>query len=283
VLELLSAAGFVVCFKLVFGASMSWGASAPAALRALAATALLPAGGLIGPTVGVRSADAETRSGSQLARSTTTFVILTSAPSLIVLIGLGLLLWLGLISGRHQAPLTLIPATLSLALLLVTWGAGHYANRARSCYHHGLPARLSRSAWALGAGIRDIRGVVCTANWKLAGAVAYYAFDNAVLWAAFHAYGRTPPLSVLGMGYLIGSLASALPLPAGLGVADGGLLGALVLYGATPAPAAAAVLLYRGVSLSLPVVLGAIGWTCAPTRTRLSANRRRAQLPRLTI
>lgn len=58
-------------------------------------------------------------------------------------------------------------------------------------------------------------------NWKLAGALAYYAFDNAVLWAAFHAYGGTPALEVVVMGYLVGSLGSTLPLPGGLGVAGG--------------------------------------------------------------
>ena len=41
--------------------------------------------------------------------------------------------------------------------------------------------------------------------------LAYYAFDNAVLWAAFHAYGHTPPVSIIIMGYLIGSLTGALP------------------------------------------------------------------------
>ena len=38
------------------------------------------------------------------------------------------------------------------------------------------------------------------------------------------------------MGYLVGSLAGALPLPAGLGAVDGGLIGALALYGAPAAP-----------------------------------------------
>ena len=108
----------------------------------------------------------------------------------------------------------------------------------------------------------------CAGNWKLVGALAYYAFDNAVLWAAFHAYGRVPPLGVVVMGYLVGSLAGALPLPAGLGAVDGGLIGALVLYGAPPAPAAAAVLLYRGISLSVPAVLGAVGCTWSSTTYR---------------
>jgi uncharacterized membrane protein YbhN (UPF0104 family) len=277
VLEVLSAAGFVVFFRLVFGGSMGWVGSVPAALRALSASALLPAGGLIGPTIGVLSADAKTRSSSQLTRSTTTFVILTNAPGLIVLIAVGLLLWLGVLSGPHQAPLTLLPAALALALLGVAWAAGRSPRRRGSQQRSGFSARLARSVRALSDGITDGGTLVRAADWKLVGALAYFAFDNAVLWAAFHAYGRTPALGIVVMGYLVGSLASALPLPAGVGVLDGGLIGALALYGAAPAAAGAAVLLYRAVSLSLPLLLGAIGWTCTPTRPRRSAAQWRAR------
>lgn len=62
------------------------------------------------------------------------------------------------------------------------------------------------------------------------------------------------------MGYLVGSLGSALPVPAGLGAVEGGLITALVLYGAPAAPAVGAVLLYRGVSLLLPLTLSGSAW-----------------------
>jgi hypothetical protein len=54
-------------------------------------------------------------------------------------------------------------------------------------------------------GVTQAHALVTAANWKLVGALAYYAFDNAVLWAAFHAYGHTPPIAVVVMGYLVGS------------------------------------------------------------------------------
>ena len=79
------------------------------------------------------------------------------------------------------------------------------------------------------------------------------------------------------MGYLVGSLAGALPIPAGLGVLEGGLIGALVLYGAPAAPAAAAVLLYRGISLSVPIALGALGCTRRPGRPDASPSTSDAQ------
>ena len=78
VLELLSALGFVVVFRLVFAERLSWRRSAPAALRALGASTILPAGGLVGPTIGAWSTGTAKPSPSQLARSTMTFVLLTS-------------------------------------------------------------------------------------------------------------------------------------------------------------------------------------------------------------
>ena len=79
------------------------------------------------------------------------------------------------------------------------------------------------------------------------------------------------------MGYLVGSLAGALPIPAGLGVLEGGLIGSLVLYGAPAGPAAAAVLLYRGISLSVPVALGALGCARLPRGWPLRLNPRGAE------
>jgi uncharacterized membrane protein YbhN (UPF0104 family) len=61
------------------------------------------------------------------------------------------------------------------------------------------------------------------------------------------------------MGYLIGQLGGLLPLPGGLGGIDGGLLGALVVYGlpATTATMATAILAYRVILFWLPLLLGA--------------------------
>ena len=79
----------------------------------------------------------------------------------------------------------------------------------------------------------------------IAGAIGYWAFDNAVLWATFHAFGYTPEISIVLMGYLIGQLGGLLPIPGGIGGIDGGLIGTLIVYGAPAAVVAAAVLAYR--------------------------------------
>ena len=91
----------------------------------------------------------------------------------------------------------------------------------------------------------------------LLGALGYWAFDNAVLWATFHAVGASPEISIVLMGYLIGQLGGLLPIPGGIGGIDGGLFGALVLYGAPVASTAAAVLAYRLILFWVPLLVGA--------------------------
>ena len=282
VLELVSALGFIVFFKLVFAGPISWRRTTPAALRALGASAVLPGGPLLGGAAGAWSASTEKPSPAQLARSTITFVILINAPEAMMLGALGTLLWLGLPSGPHQTALTILPAVVAIGLLVATWFArptsrGHPSSRRP---HRRFWRALAKPTDAVSASITEARALVRAGNWKLVGALAYYAFDNAVLWAAFHAYGHAPQTGVVVMGYLVGSLAGALPIPAGLGVLEGGLIGALVLYGAPAAPAAAAVLLYRGISLTVPVVLGALGCARRPRSWPLRLNHRGAQRSR---
>jgi uncharacterized membrane protein YbhN (UPF0104 family) len=254
VLEFLSIVGFVLVFKLVFGGRLSWRQSLPAGLRGLAASTVLPAGGLIGPAAGARSAIPHDVSPRVTARSAIAFLILTSAPGVVVLGALGLLVWQGGAAGPHRAVLTLLPAGIAVAIIVATWLV------------------RGSSAGPIRGGAAEAHRLLASLNWQLVGALAYYAFDNAVLWATFHAYGPAPPLSIIVMGYLVGSLAGALPLPAGLGIVEGGMIGALVLYGAPPAPAAGAVLLYRALSLSLSVIPGALAWrggtTIWPRRDR---------------
>lgn len=270
-LELLSMVGFIVVFKLVFGVRLSWRQGIAAGLRALGATTVLPAGGLVGPAMGARTGGEERVPLPVLTRRTIAFTILTNAPGFIVLGALGLSLWLGWPTGPHRAGIILPAVGLALALMTAVWLIGRSPSSKPPSpeprWNHPLARHATAGVRILRDGAAEARRLLTTRDWKLAGALGYYTFDNAVLWAAFHAYGRTPPVSVIVIGYLVGSLGGALPVPAGLGVLEGGLIGALVLYGAPVAPAAAAVLLYRGISLALPVALSACAWTVvAPAR-----------------
>ncbi len=113
-------------------------------------------------------------------------------------------------------------------------------------------------------------------NWRvIAGSLGYWAFDNAVLWATFKAFGVSVPLTVILMGYLIGQLGGLLPIPGGIGGIDGGLIGALIVYGAPAAGTAAAVLAYRVILFWLPLIVGGIAFAMLrrdmPRRGELAA------------
>jgi len=109
----------------------------------------------------------------------------------------------------------------------------------------------------------------------IGGAIGYWLFDNAVLWATFHAFGYSPDLGIVLMGYLIGQMGGLLPIPGGVGGIDGGLIGTLIVYGAPAAIVAAAVLVYRTILFWLPLVLGSIAFfqlrRSMPTGNELAA------------
>lgn len=277
-LELASVLGFVVAFALVFGNGLTPREWLVAGLRALGASTILPGGSLVGPAVAVRSMPNGPGSLRRLAVPTIASVVLTSAPGVAVLALAGIGLWLGWPDGPHGPLLTLAPAGVALAVLAATWLLGRTHAPAiagpRANQRSSWTRWLSNALDPLRAGVADARRLLRTRDPRLLGAAAYYVFDNAVLWAAFRAYGSTPPLGVLVMGYLVGSLGSALPTPAGIGAVEGGLIGALVLYGAPLAPAVAATLLYRGISLGLAVALGGCGWVCRPRSARTDGGHR---------
>jgi putative heme transporter len=92
------------------------------------------------------------------------------------------------------------------------------------------------------------------------GAVAWWGFDIATLWACFHAFGEPPPTASLVTAYLVGMLGNMLPLPGGVGGVEGGMIGALIAFGVPGGLAIIAVLAYRLFAFWLPTVPGAIAY-----------------------
>ena len=249
VLELLSALGFVVVFKLVFNPFMQWRSSSRVGLCVLGAIAVLPAGGILGASLGARLT--RTSQESAVARSrAVAFVLLTNAPGALAVGLLGMTLGFRLIPGPHAAALTLVPAAGAFILL------GTVASLPLLARASPLRGRARHVAAVL-QGVHQANQTIVGRDRKVLGAIAYYACDNAALWAAFRAFGHGPSLGVVAMAYVLGGIGAALPLPAGLGAVEAGLIGTLALYGTPPATAAAGVVLYRGVSLAVPVLLSA--------------------------
>ena len=105
--------------------------------------------------------------------------------------------------------------------------------------------RPSRAEWSASSGL-------ALANW---------VFDCACLALAFAAVGAAVPWRGLLLAYGTGQLAANLPItPGGLGVVEGSLSIALVLYGGAQASTVAAVLLYRILSFWAVLPLGWGSW-----------------------
>jgi hypothetical protein len=124
----------------------------------------------------------------------------------------------------------------------------------------GMRFRLHKALHGLGVWVRDTERVLFDRDPRVLGAVAYLLCDIAVLWGCLRAVGVRPPLMALVVGYQVGYLANLAPVPGGIGILDGGLLAALVLYKLPAAQTAAAVILYHGIALWVPTLGGTLGF-----------------------
>ena len=234
---------------------------------------LLPAGGASGLALGAWALRKTGMSTERLARRTIAFFLITSSVNFVTAAVAGAALTLGLLAGDGAAPaLTAVPAALAAATIAGVHLLPRLLDRPRS--PRGRVSRaLARGGIALSAGIRDAGTLVRSGSpLVIAGAVGYMALDLAALAAAFAAVGSPPPLGVLALAYVVGQLGGLIPVPGGLGGADGGLIAALALYGTPLAPAVAAVLAYRAFQLGLPALLGALAVIRLPVVLRSAAD-----------
>jgi uncharacterized protein (TIRG00374 family) len=179
-------------------------------------------------------------------------------------------LYLGLFSGSAPVGMTLIPAVLAtavivivLSMLFVDEPAERFLRR-RAEHASGRAARRWRRVASvprsIHAGLLAAIKLVKRRDRSVLGALAGWGFDIGVLWAAFHAFGHSPPGAVLVMSYYVGSLANVLPLPGGIGGVEGGMIGALIAFGVGGHLALLAVLAYRTISYWLPAVPGGFAY-----------------------
>jgi uncharacterized membrane protein YbhN (UPF0104 family) len=261
-LELLSCVSFVVLFRRFFDRVPGRDAR-PLAWTSMASGALLPGGGVGGLAIGgwlIRLTGAST--SWIIRRSSALFFLTTAVNAAVVIIAALLLLGPYPVPdefSRAELPLLIVvPATLAIAAL--PW-ALRRRNRTPSNWLGGIVE-----------GIRDAELIAARPSWRLLGALGYLGFDIAVLWATFSAVGHVPPIPALALGYTVGYIANAIPIPGGVGVLDAGLSGALVLYGASPSRAVAAVLVYHAIAFWIPALGGIAAY--ASLRPRLVASPR---------
>jgi putative heme transporter len=123
-----------------------------------------------------------------------------------------------------------------------------------------LARRLAAVPAAASSGIRTALALLRTRDPALLGAVAWWGFDIATLWACFHAFGASPDKGVIVMAYFVGWIANTLPLPGGIGGVEGGMIGAFSAFGVNAETAVVAVLAYRAFSFWLPTLPGAVAY-----------------------
>jgi uncharacterized membrane protein YbhN (UPF0104 family) len=250
VLEGLSCLSYVLMFRPVFCPGMSRRTASELALSELAIGSLVPASGAAGLAFGAWALRRGGMPGDQIARRSVAFFVLKSSVNFVAVTVVGVAMWLGA-GPQRSALLTLLPAVLAAAAIAAVAVVGRrlHSTGGRRWYERGLDA--------LADGTREAGGILRRGDWRvIAGSVGYWAFDNAVLWATLRAFGETPAVTLVLMGYLIGQLGGLLPLPGGLGGIDGGLVGTLIVYGLPAAAVVAAVLAYRVILFWLPLFLG---------------------------
>jgi uncharacterized membrane protein YbhN (UPF0104 family) len=257
-LELLSGVSYVVMFRPVFCPTMSWRTSWEIAWSELAVGSLLPASGAGGLALGAWILRQGGMPGEKIARRSVAFFLVKSSVNFVAVAVLGTVMALGLAGPDRSLLLTALPAALSVLTIAAVVGVSRLGHgREPAPDDAALKRGLAGVRRALVDGAREAVAIVRSRNAVvLAGAIGYWAFDNAVLWATYKAFGASVPLTVVLMGYLIGQLGGLLPIPGGVGGIDGGLIGTLIVYGAPAAATAAAVLAYRVILFWLPLLVG---------------------------
>ena len=263
-LELLSCLSYVLMFKPVFCPRMSWRSSYELGMSELAVGSIVPASGAAGLALGAWALRKGGMPAEQIARRTVAFFVIKSGANFVAVAVLGVVMWLGV--GPHRSVLlTLLPAALAIVSIAAVAWVGVFAARRpprdRSQLQ-GWRRWIAIAIEALGDGVREAGRILLRRDWRvIAGSLGYWLFDNAVIWACFKAFGESPAITLVLMGYLIGQLGGLLPIPGGIGGIDGGLIGTLIVFGLPAATTVAAVFAYRVILFWLPLVLGGIAFS----------------------
>ena len=272
-LEVGSLIGEVALFRGVFarpGNRIGWRSSTEITLAGAAATKLVAAAGAGGVAVTVWGLRAYGLSGVEVADGMVCFGVLTYGVYVAAVAIAGFGLWFGVFSGRAPIGLTLVPAIVATAVIIIAFAMlfadgpiTQFLER-RAERSRGRASKWWRRAAAVPrsvhAGMLAALAMVKRRDPSLLGAVAYWGFDIGALWASYRAFGHSPPGAVLVIGYFVGTAANVLPLPGGVGGVEAGMIGAFVGFRVKASLAALSVLGYRTISYWLPTVPGAVAY-----------------------
>src|SRR5579875_2429671 len=269
-LECISLFGYMALLRLMFscgGVRVGWGSSYQITLAGAVATKLLAAGGAGGIALTVWALLAAGLSAKSVARRMTSFELLLYGVFMLALVIFGGGLAVGLFPGNAPQALTVVPAIFGAVVIALAVSMGFSADKAArwltrlSQRRHGsLFRKLATIPGTLHGVVEASIEVLRNPSPGLFGAIVYWAFDIATLWACFRAFGAAPPIAVVVLAYYVGQLANALPIPGGIGGVEGGMIGSFIAFGVNGSTAVLAVLAYRIISFWLPILPGSIAY-----------------------
>jgi uncharacterized protein (TIRG00374 family) len=272
VFQVLAMASYVLIFQGTHvppGSPITYRESYLITMAGLAATRLFAAGGAGGVAL---TAWALRRSGMprrEVAERMIAFLVLLYGVYMCAMVVCGLGLYFHLFDGPDTIALTIVPAVVALvaiAIMLAIAMVPGDLERRLDRYRPSNPRvarivrRLATGPASLSGGVRFAIAKIRRPDAAMVGTLTWWAFNIAVLYAAFRAFGDAPPLAVLVMGYFVGLLGNLLPLPGGIGGVDGGMIGAFAAFGVDSGLALVAVLVYRLFAFWLPTIPGAIAY-----------------------
>ncbi|HEX4670261.1 MAG TPA: flippase-like domain-containing protein [Solirubrobacterales bacterium] len=269
-LEVASCLSYVVAFRGVFCTRLGWRFSYEIGMAEQGTNVLVPAGGVGGLALGAWALRQGGMNAERIARRSVAFFVLTSAPNFVCAAVLGCLLAAGVLPGGGPVVLTWALGGLAIAAIVLVAVLPRILDRVgpeavAAEEHESKRARaarfIRRAAVSVADGVHDAATLLRARQaYALFGSIGYMALDVAALATAFAAFGSTPPFAAFVFAYVIGQLGGLIPLPGGIGGIDGGLIGALTLYGSPLSQATAAVLAYRVVQLGIPAILGSVAF-----------------------
>lgn len=220
------------------------------------------------------------------------FIVLLYSVYAYALIVFGVLLRTEVLPGDNPVGGTIVPAAFAVLLLGV---AGLLAlvpedaeRRLRELGKRGarwarIAGSLAKVPATLASGVRTAIAYLRHPKRQAAailGALGWWAGLIGVLWCSFKAVGVEVPFGVIVQGYFVGMFANLAPSPAGgVGTVDAGLIGAFVLFGLSAGAVFPAILLFRLMSVWMPIPVG----IAAYIQLRRTVRRWAAETPRATI
>ena len=259
VMEAASIGCFTLALQRAFKETLAPRGAVSLGTTAQGVNAVVPAGGTAGfGFAAVILADAGFPVAPTVGRLVALFLITSVLTNLVLVIIGGGGTGIGVLGAHASLAAALVPALIALALL---HGLTHALNSPRRASH------TTSGPWRVRARrhLSFLREAIAVTGdlvrgrdpWLAVGAIGYVVCDLLALAASLAALGWGGlGAGTLILGYTLGQIGSVIPLP---GTTEGGLAGALALYGAPLNLAIAAVLVYRTVAIAVPLVLGAWG------------------------